>query len=60
MKYTEAVERYFESLGREIVKRAKRNLQDKKGETSLSRSIKFNLREIQGSKNYELEFSMDF
>ena len=60
MKYTVAVERYFESLGREIVKRAKRNLQDKKGETSLSRSIKFNLREIQGSKNYELEFSMDF
>tara|TARA_B100000700_G_C15049794_1_gene859714 strand:+ start:2897 stop:3469 length:573 start_codon:yes stop_codon:yes gene_type:complete len=57
MEYTQAVERYFESLGREIVKRAKRNLKDKKGETSLSRSIKFKLKEIRGS--YELQFFMD-
>lgn len=57
MEYTQAVERYFESLGREIVKRAKSNLQKAKGDTSLSRSIKFKLKETQGS--YELQFFID-
>jgi hypothetical protein len=57
MEYTESVERYFESLGREIVKRAKRNLQNDKGDTSLSRSIKFKVQDT--GDGYKLEFSMD-
>mgnify|MGYP003133378946 CR=1 FL=1 len=57
MEYIESVERYFESLGREIVKRAKSNLQKAKGDTSLSRSIKFKVKSTYDS--YELEFSMD-